>query len=320
MAASIEDQVVDYFHRLFDRLFGAPFSERLADQRLKRNAVLRQVEESADASSQALTRFFLNREIPPDEVELVLDDLETIGKLLSAGYLTNSLVAPESVVAQLIGSARVREDRLTTNDLSIFRVALHTVVQVLILVGPAMAEWEKLNFSTTFELPRRIVNRLTQIGQQIEILAEVGRSAADDRYKLLYRDYLLQRFYRVDAGTVRMTTSLAVDIRELFVMPRLRQRPRRGRSAEQERYEPLALMDLSAARAFLKGRDSDVILSALDDRGTEPVAALKQVRMLRNTVIVGAPGAGKSTFLNQSHDETPIRRTGEHVDPTVTLV
>ncbi len=37
--------------------------------------------------------------------------------------------------------------------------------------------------------------------------------------ELSYRDY--QRFHRVEAGTGRMTTNLDVDLRELFVMPRV---------------------------------------------------------------------------------------------------
>ncbi|WP_176722345.1 hypothetical protein [Candidatus Thiosymbion oneisti] len=45
--------------------------------------------------------------------------------------------------------------------------------------------------------------------------------AADERYELTYRDYLMQRFHRVEAGMVKMTTNLNVDLQELFVMPRV---------------------------------------------------------------------------------------------------
>jgi hypothetical protein len=89
------------------------------------------------------------------------------------------------------------------------------------LVGPVMAEWQKLKFSSTFELPGRVVNKLNEISNQIDAQGKSGQAGADESYELQYRDYLLQRFHRVEAGTVRMTTNLDVDLRELFVMPRV---------------------------------------------------------------------------------------------------
>ena len=38
-----------------------------------------------------------------------------------------------------------------TNNEATYRVALHSVVQVLMFVGPVMAEWQKLGFSSTFQ-------------------------------------------------------------------------------------------------------------------------------------------------------------------------
>ena len=58
MLPSVEDQVIDFFNTLFERLFSGPFKVQISD-RLRRNAVIRQIGESADASSQSLTRFFL---------------------------------------------------------------------------------------------------------------------------------------------------------------------------------------------------------------------------------------------------------------------
>jgi hypothetical protein len=59
MPPSIEDQVVDFYYALFDRIFSESFRLRI-DQRLKRDAVMRQVQDSAGAASQSLTRFFRN--------------------------------------------------------------------------------------------------------------------------------------------------------------------------------------------------------------------------------------------------------------------
>lgn len=45
-------------------------------------------------------------------------------------------------------------------------MALHSIVQVLMLVGPVMAEWQKLNFSSTFAL---------QVSDIISVLKETAQ-------------------------------------------------------------------------------------------------------------------------------------------------
>ena len=121
-------------------------------------------------------------------------------------------------------------------------------------VGSVMAEWQKLNFSSTYELPRRVTNSLNQISAQLDVFSQSGQSAADDRYELIYRDFLLQRFHRVEAGTVRMTTNLDVDLRELFVMPRVLARTMRGQTDDSELADMSVLMNLAAARQFMADR------------------------------------------------------------------
>lgn len=81
-----------------------------------------------------------------------------------------------------------------------------------------------------------------------------GQNAADQRFDLLHRAYLLQRFHRVEAGTVRITTSLDVDLRELFVMPRVLVREDRDDTCPEPRLrgrlrELKQRMDQIAARA-----------------------------------------------------------------------
>jgi len=58
MLLSVGDQVIDFFNIIFKRIFSDQFEVQIPD-RLRRNAVIRQIGESADASSQSLTRFFL---------------------------------------------------------------------------------------------------------------------------------------------------------------------------------------------------------------------------------------------------------------------
>ena len=101
MAPSIEDQVVDFFGRLFGRIFSEPF-EDVIEQRLKRNAVIRQVEESADAASQSVARFFLNEKLTLKQVTEILNGFAPLSELLKLEDIANPNVTPESVVDDLL--------------------------------------------------------------------------------------------------------------------------------------------------------------------------------------------------------------------------
>ncbi len=101
MHTPIDEQVIDFYYALFDRVFSEPFRPRIKD-RLKRNAVIRQVEESADAASQALTRLFLNEQLTKQHVAAVLEGFAILGELLELDDIANPNVTPEVVVEKLL--------------------------------------------------------------------------------------------------------------------------------------------------------------------------------------------------------------------------
>jgi NACHT domain-containing protein/NACHT conflict system protein len=293
-APPIDDQVVDFYQTLFDRIFSAPFQGRIKE-RLKRNAVVRQVQESADAASQSLARLLVSQQLTEEQASEILGGFTALADLLDLEQIGNPNVTPESLVDRLLERLPPPKPVEHAQQEPVYRVALHSVIQVLMLVGPVMAEWQKLNFSTTFELPRRVVSRLNQISEVLGDLGRAGEAAADKRYELSYRDYLLQRFHRVEAGTVKMTTNLDVDLRELFVMPRLAARPTPKGSAGKDEAEPTALLDLATARQFFE--DQGKVTSGTGPYKKSGMPALEVVQRFPRNVIVGPPGSGKSTFL-----------------------
>lgn len=84
MSASIEDQVIDFNHDLFDNVFWNAFEAKISG-RLGRNAVRRAVEESADAASQSLTRFFVNLRLTEGQAGDVLNGLARLGAWIQTG-------------------------------------------------------------------------------------------------------------------------------------------------------------------------------------------------------------------------------------------
>jgi hypothetical protein len=300
MNRPIDEQVIEFFGTLFDCIFSEPFRLGTKDL-LRRKAVLRQVEEAADASSQSLTRFFLNEKLTEEQVSDILACFSPLCELIKVEDISNPNVTAESVAENLITKLPCPEIICQMGNEAVYRVALHSIVQVLMLIGPVMAEWQKLKFSSTFELPRRVVNRLNQISEQLDIFGRSGESAVDERFELSYRDYLLQRFHRVEAGTVRMTTNLDVDLRELFVMPHIVPGPVPGEKHNGESTAAGSFMDLASARKFYEERPIEPENEPSQKKSTAEkdrwIPALDQVKRYPLNVIVGLPGTGKSTFL-----------------------
>lgn len=301
MSSSIDDQVLDFYGELFDRLFSDPFRTHISERR-RLNVVIRQVQDAADAASSSLTRFFQSQKLSEATVEGILAGFVAMADLLALNDIANPNVTTEEIVENLLSRLPCPQTVQQTHD-AVYRLALHTVVQVLMLVGPVMAEWQKLNFSSTFELPRRVVNRLNEISEQINALGQSGQTGADESYEIQYRDYLLQRFHKVEAGTVRMTTSLDVDLRELFVMPRVVERKLAQEAEISETDDLLNLMDLAAAREIYGDRNPHDRLFSLEEeldnkkKRELSLTALEQVKFSSRIVIVGLPGSGKSTFF-----------------------
>src|SRR5271157_4433960 len=124
MPGPIDDQMVDFFQNLFNAIFSEPFRGRIKE-RLKRNQVIRQVEEAADAASQSLTRFFRNEQLTEAQVASVLESLSPLADRLSLDRIASASVTPESLVAELVPElpCRVADDQPAVG--AIYREAMH---------------------------------------------------------------------------------------------------------------------------------------------------------------------------------------------------
>jgi len=157
--AEITDQVIEFYNELFERIFFKPFVEKLAERR-RRDAVRFQILEAAGAASQSLERFIVSQRLTASQVICVLSGLQAMSSHLSIEHIANPNVLPEEVVNDLLNlpaCSPVVIAVTTAQQQAVFRVALHSVVQALMQIGPVMAEWQNIGFPSTFELSRRVV-------------------------------------------------------------------------------------------------------------------------------------------------------------------
>ncbi|MDC3952782.1 NACHT domain-containing protein [Polyangium jinanense] len=286
---AIVDLVVDFYQELFRSLFSSPFAEDLRRERLKRDAMRRQVEEVANAASQSVVRLFMTEELNEPQVRAIVEGWAALSSTLRLPDVSTSGSNPEELTERLLPALGCPPAVQTNRHETVYRLGLHGVIQVLMLTGPVLAEWRRLSFSQHYEPVRKVVAKLDDIGEKLA-LGVSQLETSDGRYELSYRDFLLQRFNRVEAGTVRMTTNMDVDLRELFVMPRIEIREHgQARTVAEDCGN---LMKLADARKSLGERRKGT-----SSQKPEGVPVLDAVRDNRCLVIVGPPGSGKSSFL-----------------------
>src|SRR5260221_14477767 len=101
MSLSLDDLVIDFYNALFERIFSDPFRAKIAD-RIRRNAVLRQIAETADAASQSLIRFLRNTSLTAQQADDILQGFNVLSDLLKLEDIANANATPESLTDSLL--------------------------------------------------------------------------------------------------------------------------------------------------------------------------------------------------------------------------
>ena len=301
MPASILDQMMDFYDDLFQSLFATPFNADLSNRR-KRNDVSRRVSALADAASQSTIRMLTNQRMSEPDVERLCQGLQPLPTLTNHEELSQTQGTTQSLVDRLMRQLPDLQSASEQRMVDVYRAALYSILQSLLLIAPVLREWRNHGFPTTYDPLERVLRQLNDISEGMDVQAHMLHTAqtetGDEEYELTYRDYLVQRFYQIEAGTLRITTNLAVDIRDLFVMPYVQERPRSKESSELD--SPHELMLLEQARQQF-GTDATTRLSDSDHDSDSGVVvsspALAQVLNHPLNILIGAPGSGKSTFL-----------------------
>jgi hypothetical protein len=99
--SAIDEQVIDFYYQLFDRIFTQPFRPKIKE-RLRRDAVARQVEEAAGAASQALARFFHSEQLGEKQVAEILHGFTSLFDVVSLEHIANPHRTPEALVEELL--------------------------------------------------------------------------------------------------------------------------------------------------------------------------------------------------------------------------
>jgi hypothetical protein len=254
MSNEIAELVVTFFDETFQCIFTDPFCEQIGDFRT-RCQVQYKIKEVALVASQALERFLLNEQIDPDTSEQML---KRVSRTLETGNVNAEWLAqpglnPDTVAEKLLADNPCPRHLVRQDLEGPYRLTMQATCLALTQVGPVMAEWRKIQFASTYEPPSKLLDQWQEISQRIDAIGRAGEGAADERFERTYLDYLVQRFSLIETGTIRMTTNLGMDLRTLFVPPRVRIRPA-SLPEEDKQAAKEALMGLEAARRIFGER------------------------------------------------------------------
>lgn len=276
--------------KFVDVLLGSMFS-RFIDNNIKnyldRKYVERTISRCADIPAQALDDYFRNESISPSNAQLILDNVqEAIDKAdINAKLITNASLDAGKLTDIILTKYTIPEPIINTELQWPFRMALQIAADTLCNIGPRMSEWEREAWRHNFEAFDKLLEKQEAI---LQSLGPGGQGSEDNRFAHTYRSHILRRLAQIDASTLRVSSSLFLDLSTVFVQPDVVVTPPRSKKKKDKNHTALA--SLAEAR-------KQIIEQLNTEEKTQRVVAEEFVVNSKRCAIVGLPGSGKTTLL-----------------------
>ncbi|MCF2146182.1 NACHT domain-containing protein [Desmonostoc muscorum LEGE 12446] len=277
---------IGFFEKVLGGIILAPVKDKIGDIIKQRN-VERKIGECADVAGQLLDNYFQGEKLSEGQVELVIYEVQQAIHLsnINAELLASVSLKPEKLFDHILGKypipQSIREEKLEY----LFEMALQVSAERLCEVALSFTDWEKQGWKRNFDGIDKILEKLNEI---IDKIGSGGESGDEKFENLYYRSYLLRKLARIDASTLRASSSVSLDLTTVFVEPDVISISKLFQVQENEAQKIDCLISLENERQnFISRGESE------DKR----VAAETFIPQHKKCAIVGLPGSGKTTLL-----------------------
>jgi energy-coupling factor transporter ATP-binding protein EcfA2 len=276
-----------FFDKLLEKLFLDAAKEKIKDYLDRRN-VERKISLASEAPARILEGYFRNERLDDGRAEIILDEVQRA--IDSAG-----------VDARMLASASLDADKLTSLILSEypipekikepglewpFQMALQISADTLCNIGPRFSDWEKETWRRSFEAFDKLLQNQETI---LQTIGPGGEGTLDEGFENTYRSHVLRGLTRIDASTLRVSSSLFLDLTTVFVQPDVIEIPKSKRRKRSKERQVDKVISLEEARKQ--------IFSTEKEKETNKVKAEEFISKNKRCAIVGLPGSGKTTLL-----------------------
>lgn len=279
--------IIKLFDKLFEEFFLDATLNKIKDCIDQRN-VKRTIQKCADAPAQALESYFRNEGLSQNKVEIILYELQQAinsikidAKILTSASLDAAKLT-EIILAKHTISEVIKEEQLEWP----FHMALQISADSLCNIGPRLAEWEKEAWRKSFEAFDKLMQNQESI---LKLVGPGGEGSLDDRFEHTYRSHILRRLSQIDASTLRVSSSLFLDLKSVFVEPDVIKLLKSVKSSRGKKGDKEKMASLEEARKQ--------VFTEQEPKEQNRVKAETIIPKNKRCAIVGLPGSGKTTLL-----------------------
>jgi hypothetical protein len=280
--------VVGFFDKLLTGMFVDAAKERIGDY-LERRNVARTISRAAEAPGQSLESYFRNEGIGEQRAGLLLDEVQRAidAAGIDASMLASASLDPEKLTEMILAESPVPQSVRDEGLEWPFEMAVRIAADALCNVGPRFAEWERAAWRRSFDAFDRLLENQEAV---LRLVGPGGEGSLDEKFGHTYRSHVLRRLSQIDASTLRVSSSLFLDLAMVFVQPDVLTLVSADQSLRNGATRADTVLSVEDARMeLLYGHDEE------DER--ERVFAEQFIADNARCAIVGLPGSGKTTLL-----------------------